>query len=216
MGSIIVVASSKGGCSKTTTTTALAVNLAARRYRVAVCDADPNQAFVRWHKTAEAPALTVAGHIDHNTIVKHLLQLAKEHDVVLCDTGGWNNQTQVFAMGAADLVIIPVMPDRNSIVEARRTAQQVQSVAEIARRDIPYRVLLTRWNRKGLSERATLEDIEASRLPVFQQTIGDLTAFQKVTFSGVMPHTGFIGLTLSKLIDELRGLEVLGDREVVA
>ena len=216
MGSIIVVASSKGGCSKTTTVTALAVNLAARRYRVAVCDADPNQAFVRWHKTAEAPALTSTTQIDHNLIVGHLIKLAKSHDVVLCDTGGWSNQTQVFAMGAADLVLIPVMPDRNSVVEARRTAQQVESVSEIARRDIPYRVLLTRWNKRGLSERATIEDIEASNLPTLQHTIGDLAAFQKSTFSGVMPHTGFIGLMISKVIDELRDLEAIGEREVLA
>ena len=190
MGSVIVVASSKGGCSKTTTVTALAVNLAARRYRVAVCDADPNQAFARWYKSAEAPTLTSTTEIDHNAIVSHLLKLAKKHDVVLCDTGGWSNQTQVFAMGAADMVLIPVMPDRNSVVEARRTAQQIKSVSEIARRDIPYRVLLTRWSRRGLSERAALEDLEASKLPMLQQTIGDLTAFQKSTFSGVMPYTG--------------------------
>jgi chromosome partitioning protein len=216
MGSIIVVASSKGGCSKTTTVTALSVNLAAHRYRVAVCDADPNQAFARWHKTAEAPAMTVTTEIDHNTIVGHLLGLAQTHDVVLCDTGGWSNQTQVFAMGAADLVLIPVMPDRNSVVEARRTAQQVKSVAEIARRPIPYRVLLTRWNKRGLSERATLEDLEASNLPRLQQTIGDLTAFQKSTFSGVMPHTGFIGNMVSKVIDELKGLDALDAQEVAA
>src|SRR3954453_13549280 len=216
MGSCIVVASSKGGCSKTTTVTALAVNLAARRYRVAVCDADPNQAFARWYKSAEAPALTSTSEIDHNAIVGHLLKLAKSHDVVLCDTGGWSNQTQVFAMGAADLVLIPVMPDRNSVVEARRTAQQVKSVAEIARREIPYRVLLTRWNKRGLSERATLEDLEASKLPVLKQTIGDLSAFQKSTFSGVMPHMGYIGVMVSKLIDEIKGLEAIGEREAVA
>ena len=192
MGSVIVVASSKGGCSKTTTVTALAVNLAARRYRVAVCDADPNQAFARWYKSAEAPTLTSTTEIDHNAIVSHLLKLAKKHDVVLC------------------------MPDRNSVVEARRTAQQIKSVSEIARRDIPYRVLLTRWSRRGLSERAALEDLEASKLPMLQQTIGDLTAFQKSTFSGVMPYTGFIGIMVSKLIDELRGLEVIEAPQVAA
>ena len=119
-------------------------------------------------------------------------------------------------MGAADLVLIPVMPDRNSVVEARRTAQQVKSVSEIARRDIAYKVLLTRWNRRGLSERATLEDLEAASLPTLKQTIGDLSAFQKSTFSGIMPHTGFIGIMVSKLIDELKGLGVIEAPEVLA
>jgi chromosome partitioning protein len=96
MGSVIVVASSKGGCSKTVTVTALAVNLLAHGYKVAVCDSDPNQAFVRWHKTAGSPPISVSSQMDQNLIVGHLNRLAKIHDVVLCDTGGWSNQTQVF------------------------------------------------------------------------------------------------------------------------
>ena len=68
-GSIIAICSWKGGCGKTTLCTALAVNLAAARYRVAVIDADPNQAFATWHKIAEAPPLTVTSCIDHNEIV---------------------------------------------------------------------------------------------------------------------------------------------------
>jgi chromosome partitioning protein len=188
------------------TTIALSVNLAARGFKVAVCDADPNQAFVRWYNSAEAPKLSISSEINHNAIVGHLMGLAETHDVTLCDTGGWSNQTQVFAMGAADLVIIPVMPDRNSILEAVRTAQQVRSVSQIARRDIPSRVLLTRWTPRGISERAALEDIEASSLPRFQQHIGTLVAFQKCSFSGVMPTTGPIGDIVGNLISELKGL----------
>ena len=75
MGSVIVVASSKGGCSKTTTVTALAVNLATRSYKVAVCDSDPNQAFVRWYKTSEAPALSVSTEVDHNKMTAKLARI---------------------------------------------------------------------------------------------------------------------------------------------
>ena len=55
------------------------------------------------------------------------------------------NQTAVFAMGAADMVLIPVMADRNSVLEAGKTAKQVASVGQIARRPIPHRLLLSRW-----------------------------------------------------------------------
>lgn len=216
MGSVIVVASSKGGCSKTTTVTALAVNLATHGHKVAVCDSDPNQAFMRWYKTGEAPTLSVRTQVDHNEIVGHLLRLGKKHDVVLCDTGGWSNQTQVFAMGAADLVLIPVMPDRNSVVEAIRTAQQVRSVSEIARRDILYRVPMTRWNPKGISERAAIEDLDTSRLPRLENHIGDLVAFQKSSFSGVMPSKGYIGAVVTRVIGELQSLGAIGSIEDAA
>ena len=210
MGSIIVIASSKGGVGKTTLTTALAVNLAALGYRIAAVDADRNLALATWHKTAEAPALTCSVCIDHNEIVSHVMGSAEAHDVVLVDTAGFENQTAIFAMGAADIVLIPVMADRNSVLEARKTARQVESVGKLSRRSIPFRLVMSRWNPKGLSERATLEDVEAANLPRLSSYLGDLVAYQKATFSGTMPLTGLVGFQIDRIIAELRGLDIIG------
>ena len=122
------------------------------------------------------------------------------------------NQTAVFAIGAADLVLIPAMPDRNSVLEARKTARQVDSVAQIARRSIPYRIVLSRWDPRGLSERAALEDIEGSNLPRLSWHLSDLSAYQKYTFSGIMPHTGIVGLQTRRIIDELVALGGIGPK----
>ena len=209
MGSIIAICSWKGGVGKSTATTAIAVNMAAQGYAVAVIDCDPNQAFAVWHKTAEAPPLTVTSCIDHNDIVAHAMAQGDEHDVTLLDTAGFANQTAVFGMGTADLVLIPCMPDRNSVLEARKTAKQVESISKIARRVIPHRVLLTRWNPKGLSDKATLEDIEAAGLPRIKQHVPDLVAFQKSTFSGIVPISGLVGIQMDRIIEELVALEAL-------
>jgi chromosome partitioning protein len=214
MGSIIAICSWKGGVGKSTATTTLAVNLAAQGYAVAVIDCDPNQAFAVWHKTAEAPPLTVTSCIDHNEIVAHAMTQGDEHDVTLLDTAGFANQTAVFGMGTADLVLIPCMPDRNSVLEARKTAKQVESISRIARRTIPHRLLLTRWTPKGLAEKATLEDIEESGLIPLSQHLSDLVAFQKATFSGVMPRTGLIGHQTDRVIEALRGLEAIPAKPV--
>ena len=212
MGSIIVIASWKGGAGKSTATTAMAVNLAAQGYRVAVIDSDPNQAFAVWHKTAETPPMTVTSCIDHNEIVAHAMEQGEAHDVTLLDTAGFANQAAVFAMGVADLVLIPCMADRNSVLEARKTAKQVESIAKIARRSIPHRVLLTRWNPKGLAEKATLEDISESGLEPLTAYLSDLVAFQKATFSGVMPRTGLIGFQVDRVIECLRTIEAIPPR----
>jgi chromosome partitioning protein len=205
-GSILIVASSKGGVGKTTISICLAVNLGAAGYRAAGVDADRNQAFATWHKTADSPPLTCSSCVDHNEIVGHVMAEAEKHDAVIVDTAGFENQTAIFSMGAADLVLIPVMADRNSVLEAGKTARQVASVSQIARRSIPFRVILSRWNARGLAERATLEDLEAMGLPRLQQHLPDLSAFKKATFGGDVPRVGYIGLQIDRIIEELRGL----------
>jgi chromosome partitioning protein len=205
---ILSIANSKGGSGKTTLCTALAVNLARDGYRVAVIDADVNGTFTTWHKSATAPPLIVSTCPDHNKIVAHAYKQAEVSDVCLIDCAGFSNQTSIFACGSSDLVLIPVTPDRGSVIEAKRTAGQVESVAQIARREIPVRIVLSRWTPKGLIERATLNDLAAAELTYLPQHIPNLTAFAKSSFSGDMPSTGYIGLTLTSLIDQIVGLGV--------
>ena len=151
MGTIITVSSFKGGSGKSSTTALLAVNAAAKGLKVAVIDADPNASISTWHRTAYGgePPLSVTECIDQDQIVTHALEVAEYHDLVLVDTAGFRNQTAVFAMGAAVLVLIPVLPDRHSVMEAAKTAKQAETVSQIARRTIPCRIVLNRWKPRG-------------------------------------------------------------------
>lgn len=45
----MAVASRKGGCGKSVLAATIAVNLAARGYRVALIDADPNGSIADWY-----------------------------------------------------------------------------------------------------------------------------------------------------------------------
>ena len=139
----------------------------------------------------------------------HTLAEAENADVVIVDTAGFENQTAIFSMGAADMVLIPIMADRNSVIEASKTAKQVASVSKIARRPIPLRILLSRWKPRGLAERATLEDLDAMRLPRLQHYLPDLSAFNKATFGGGVPVSGSAGQQIRRIIDELVTLEAL-------
>jgi cellulose biosynthesis protein BcsQ len=150
--------------------------------------------------------MTVTACADHNKIVAHAYKQGEASDICLIDCAGFSSQTSIFACGAADLVLIPVTPDRGSVIEAKRTAGQVENVAQIARREIPVRVVLSRWTPKGLIERATLTDLAAAELVFLPQHIPNLTAFAKSSFSGEMPSTGHIGLTLSRLIEQVKDL----------
>lgn len=206
MGKIITVASGKGGCSKTTTVMILAANLASQGYKIAVVDADRNQSFASWHSQAyEGPAFDCRSEVDHIKVVDLASSLSDIHDVVLVDTAGFESLTAASAIGMADFVLIPCMPDRGSVRETMRTAQQVASLSKAARRAIPYGVLLTRWKPRGLSERAALDSLNEEELVVLKHTFGDLAEFTKLSFSGSVPVVGKVGLQAADLIMELAG-----------
>jgi chromosome partitioning protein len=203
MGRIIAVASGKGGTSKSTIVTLLAANLAAQRYSVAVIDADPNACFANWHKLYEGAPIDCTCEIRQEEIVDHAQAKATIFDVVLIDTAGFGNTTAAFAAGTADLVLVPVMPDRASTVEAMRTARQVGAFGKASRRDIPIRVVRSRWNVRGLVERAVVADLNAAGIPLLVQHLSDLSEFGKMSLTGKVPLTGKIGSQVTRMIAEL-------------
>lgn len=206
MGRIITVASGKGGTAKSSLTMVLSATLAATGYRVAVIDADPNACFAQWHRIYEGAPMDCTAEVRQDEIIDLAQAQAADHDVVLIDTAGFGNTTAAFAAGTADYVLVPVMPDRASTVEAMRMVRQVASFAKASRRDIPVAIVRSRWNPKGLVERAVLSDLEASGVPVLESYFADLSDFGKLTLSGKVPISGKLGLQIGKVIDELIGL----------
>ncbi len=204
MGSILTVASAKGGCGKSALTTILAVNLAVRGYRVSVIDSDPNRGFADWYRDAyEGPALTVSAESSHLEIVDHAQKSAESHDVTLVDTAGFSNQCSAMAMGTADMVLIPVLPDRQSVIEGMRAAKHVASFSKASRRNIPFRIVLSRWTPKGLVERALIIDLATAGLPLLGQHLSDLSDYRKFTVSGSVPVAGRLGEQAGAVIREL-------------
>lgn len=203
MGTILTISSSKGGAGKSTLCSVLAANLATRR-RIAVIDADRNQSFAAWHANAyEGPAFDVRSEVDHIRVVDLAGELAETHDVVIVDTAGFENLTAASAIGMADHVVIPCMPDRSSVRETLRTAQQVASLAKAARRAIPHSVILTRWKARGLAERVALESLADAGLTPLAQPLSDSADYAKLSFSGSVPISGRVGQEADKIIDEL-------------
>lgn len=210
MGNILAVVTSKGGGGKTTLTTCLAVSLAERGFRIAVIDADRNGTFSDWHQSNyEGPPLTSSAEIRHAEVIDLAQSHADTHDVVLVDTAGFENLTAAAAISTADFVLIPCMADRGSIREAMKTAKQTDSFAKAARRAIPYRVIFSQWNPRGLAEHATIADLAAAGVPVMTHFIPDLAAYRQLTFTGRVPSTGKIGSQMDRVLAELVTLEAI-------
>lgn len=214
MGRIVTVASGKGGTSKSSINMVLSATLAAAGYRVAVIDADPNACFMQWYRLYEGEPFDCTPEVRQDEIVDHAQGKAASHDVVLIDTAGFGNTTAAFAAGTADFVLIPVMPDRSSAVEALRQLKQVRAFSKASHREIPAALIRSRWNPRGLVERAVVADLEASGAPLLDQYFSDLSDFGKLTLSGKVPLAGKVGMQATAIIKELVGQGAIPARPV--
>jgi chromosome partitioning protein len=211
MGVIVAVGSSKGGVGKSAACQILVPNMIQRGWRVAVVDADQNGTFSRWHSDAYEGPEFICVHEPHEVRAVDAAQrlLDEGTDVVFVDTAGFKNLTAATAMAAADLVLIPCMSDRGSVMEAIATYEQVQGLARASRRKIPAYALCTRWRGRGLAERAALDGLKGNGVPVLEATLSDLAEIAKLTHSGRVPTLGKPAMEADRITDELVALSIL-------
>jgi len=204
--SIITVATSKGGAGKTTIAQVILGTLAERGYNVAAIDSDLNSTLATWVESFTNYPINVHAELDETKIVPLAGELEKTNDLVLIDTAGAAAQATVFAIGCADLVIIPIQLSSADIVEALKTLKLVQSASKMTRRDIPARVCFTDFQpNTNIAEHAERE-LEKYELPAMKAKLNRLVAFKEMTFTGVVPSTGTARAQIDVLLEEIKSL----------
>ena len=207
---VLTVASTKGGAGKTTIVMALAGTLAAEGLRVAVIDADPNQAYASWALDAyEGASVTVRAEADETKLADAIDELSPEFDLVLVDTAGFGNRAALLAIAVSSGVLVPCTPSRADVEQAIKTLKLVESMARAARRDIPTRVVPSRVKQATAVTRHTMAELEEAELPRTSACMGDRVAFAEMTFSGRVPASGDAGQEIKALIQELQNLGCL-------
>ena len=211
MGTILTVASSKGGGGKTALVCCLAPALAHAGLSVGVVDADPNESFTAWHRGYAGPAVRAIAEARDVPLVDLAQAWAAELDVVLLDTAGFGNLTAAAAMGTADHVLVPCMPDRGSTREAAKTMEKVSSLARAARRAIGASVVLSQWRVGGVAERAALDDLaDYGITSILGTSLPDRVALRQMSFDSRVLVSGPLGSTIERMLGELAELVHLG------
>jgi len=186
-GKALVVASTKGGAGKTTMIVCLAVHWLREGRSVALLDVDPNQTLSRWHsKGMLLSGATLRTTSDEVEIVGQVAELVDSHEIVLVDCPGFGNQSMVFAIGGADLVLIPSMADEASVFEALRVRKLVESAAALTKRVIPARTVLSRVKRAAIVDHTWNQLNELETNPLSSRP-GDRTVFQESSYHGASP-----------------------------
>ena len=142
----IVFSSPKGGSSKTTSALILATELAGQGATVTVIDADPNRPIVRWSKRAMKPpkGIRVVEGVTENTIIDVIDRSARETAFVIVDLEGTASQMAPYAVGRADLVLIPTQGSMLDALEAVKAVKMIQAAEKLVRHTIPAAILVTR------------------------------------------------------------------------
>jgi chromosome partitioning protein len=97
------------------------------------------------------------------------------------DCAGFNNQSMVFAVGCADLVLIPVMAEAAGVSEASRMCKVVESAEYLTKRRIDARTHLCRVKSAAVAERAR-SDLHAIGAQSLSCQLNDRVLFQEATF----------------------------------
>jgi chromosome partitioning protein len=169
---IITVASFKGGVGKTTTALHLAAFFAERSPAVLLVDGDPNQSSLQWSKRGQLPFQVCS--------LMAAPKLAAKAEHVIIDTAGNPDQADLedFSQGS-DLVVFPTTATAMAIDALLNMVASLQGLDA-------YGVVLTMVDsrKKGTAE-AARGALKEMGLPVFQQMIRRLTAFEKAELEGV-------------------------------
>ena len=183
----IAFVSPKGGVGKTTAATVLATQLA-RKSRVIMIDADPNRPIAAWARLGGKPdAITVISDVNQDNIIEKTDEASQSAAFVVVDCEGTASLTVAYAIGSADLVIVPTQGSQLDAKEAARALSLVKNQERQGRRKIPHAVLMTRTNPIIRPRTLTHVQAEFSRHGVFLLTtqLNEREAFRAIfSFGG--------------------------------
>jgi chromosome partitioning protein len=204
--SIIAVVSSKGGAGKTTVARLLLGHAAQHGLKAAALDADLNHSLADWVNTLSKYPIEVRAEVDETKIVPAVTELQSAHDFIVIDTAGAATQATVFAIGCADLVLVPLKLSSSDVTEAVKTMSLIKSAAMMMGREIAARVVLTGFKPRTSIAAHVEREIANAKLPDLKTRLHDLVAFEEMTFSGVVPFVGMAGLQAEALYEETAAL----------
>jgi chromosome partitioning protein len=150
--------------------------------------------------------ITIRHELDETKIVPLAAELHDAHDVVVIDTAGAASQATIFAIGCADLVLVPVAPSAADIVEAIKTVNLIRSAPQMMRREVVARVVLTGVQPGTNIAEHVEKEVAKAGLPVLRTRLHRLVAFQEMSFTGLPPTSGHAGVQCSNFLDELEAL----------
>jgi chromosome partitioning protein len=183
-GSIITVATMKGGSGKSTVASCLVVHWHLAGRSPAIVDADPQQSVVRLASRERAlggvPVVEDAS--ERAGLTARLL--ADRGGVVVIDTPGFQSSTTAACVALCDFLLVPV---RASPLDVDRMLDTIDVlVGEAGRRPV-YRCLLTQTTRDSVIARHMRSELAEAGLPLLENEMKNRVAYPEAALWGATP-----------------------------
>jgi chromosome partitioning protein len=152
----------------------------------------PNISVGIWDRSSShlpSKSVIVTPQVDENTIGEAIQTLADSVDVVICDLQGTASVAMIHAIHYADLVLIPVQPSNDDLKSAYSTARHVVQAGRSARREIPYRIVISRASTgfRPEVEKVVEAALQNASIPTLCTPVFERTAFKRASFNRVAP-----------------------------
>ncbi|MEX5514946.1 AAA family ATPase [Pseudophaeobacter sp. 1A09344] len=183
--SVIVFANSKGGVGKSTSAVLLAQVLAHRGATVSLIDADPNQPLSAWwsRDPRRIPDnLKLIPKVTEDTITEIIDDEASKSAFVIVDLEGSANLAVTYAIGRADLVLIPMQGSQLDADQTKRVIDLICREERAFRRSIPYSVFFTRTSAAIRSRDLghIQADLKEALIPTLPVELTERAAFRAI------------------------------------
>ncbi|WP_375695589.1 AAA family ATPase, partial [Bartonella sp. AC66GZZY] len=178
---VITICSTKGGVGKSTMALVLANVFAKAGSKVKLIDADPNQPLVTWMKRSVDTMpqnIEVSGNVTEQNIVSCIDDAVEQFPFVIVDLEGSANLAASFAIGRADLVLVPMRKKQLDGDQIGKIIALIKQQSQFFKREIPFRIVFSMTNTLNSREGQHIEKtLEKANLPILPASLTERGAF---------------------------------------
>ena len=203
MVQVISVVQEKGGAGKSTLLAGLAALMADDGAKVLIIDTDPQKTISSWAEK-ENSNVDFLYEDDDAKLMPTVAATKNDYDVIFIDTAGFKSVMTVYAISAADLVLIPSKASEPDARGAIKTHAHVQSVSMAQSKEIPAYIILNDVDKMARITNSVKDAIVEQNVPLLKAILWSRTGLKEMMSEGGLPN----GTALAALKEVMAELQI--------